>query len=298
MSTGAAAAAAPRIARLVVVGVGLIGGSFALALKAAGLVGTVVGVGRRPATVERARELGVIDEVGALDAATLGSADLVLLAMPVGQMGPVMQAIASLVGPRTIITDAGSTKQDVVALAADHLSKVLARFVPGHPIAGTEHSGPDAAFTTLYRDRKVVLAPTEHTDAAATAMVRALWQACGARVFEMPAALHDKVFATVSHLPHLLAFSLVEQVAADEQGELLFSFAAGGFRDFTRIASSSPEMWRDICLANRDALRDELSRYRGILDRMQHFLDAGDADGLEEVFARAREARERWLKSS
>lgn len=291
-------AAAPHVTRLVVVGVGLIGGSFALALKAAGAVGTVVGVGRRPATVARALELGVVDEVGAMDAATFGRADLVLLAMPVGQMGPVMQAIAPLVGPGTLITDAGSTKQDVVALASEHLAPVLARFVPGHPIAGTEHSGPDAAFATLYRDRKVVLAPTEHTDPAAAARVRALWQACGAKVFDMPAALHDKVFATVSHLPHLLAFSLVEQVAADEHAERLFSFAAGGFRDFTRIASSSPEMWRDICLANRDALRDELSRYRGTLDRMQHFLDAGDAAGLEEVFARAREARERWLKSS
>jgi prephenate dehydrogenase len=295
---GVAGTMPSRIGRLVVVGVGLIGGSFSLALKAAGAVGTVVGVGRRAATVERALALGVVDEVGALDAATFGRADLVLLAMPVGQMGPVMRAIAPLVGPHTIITDAGSTKQDVVALAAEHLAPVLSRFVPGHPIAGTEHSGPDAAFATLYRDRKVVLAPTGSTDAAAVALVRALWQACGARVFDMPAALHDKVFATVSHLPHLLAFSLVEQVVADDHAERLFSFAAGGFRDFTRIASSSPEMWRDICLANRDALGEELSRYRGILDRMQHFLDAADGAGLEEVFARAREARERWLKSS
>ncbi|HKW37891.1 MAG TPA: prephenate dehydrogenase/arogenate dehydrogenase family protein [Burkholderiales bacterium] len=286
-----------RIEKLVVVGVGLIGGSFALALKGAGAVRRVVGVGRGAANIRRALALKIIDGAGAFDRATFGDADLVLLAMPVGQMGPVMRAVAPLLGGTTVVTDAGSTKEDVVALARKELPESLARFVPGHPIAGTEKSGAAAAFRDLYRDRKVVLTPLKGTARDAKALVRAAWEACGASVFDLRPREHDAVLAAVSHLPHVLAFALVDQVARHRDARRLFSFAAGGFRDFTRIASSHPEMWRDICIANRKALLAELGRYQGVLGRLRRMLRRGDARALEALFSGARDARDRWLKT-
>jgi prephenate dehydrogenase len=285
-----------RIDRLVVVGVGLIGGSFALALKDAGAVGRVVGVGRGAGNIRRALELRIIDSGGAIDRATFGDADLVLLAMPVGQMQGVMRAIAPLLGDGTVVTDAGSTKEDVVALARREMKGSLPRFVPGHPIAGTEKSGAEAASAGLYRGRKVVLTPLAGTDAGALARVRSAWEACGASVFELKPREHDAVLATVSHLPHVLAYALVDQVARHRDAKRLFSYAAGGFRDFTRIASSHPEMWRDICLANRKALLAELGRYGGELDRVKRMLQRGDGRALEALFAGARDARDRWLQ--
>jgi prephenate dehydrogenase len=285
-----------RIEKLVVVGVGLIGGSFALALKEAGAVGRVVGVGRGAQNIRRALELKIIDAAGALDVPTLGDADLVLLAVPVGQMQPAMHAIAPLLGKNTVVTDAGSTKQDVVELARRELKGSLSRFVPGHPIAGTENSGAEAAFARLYHGRKVVLTPLKNSDAGAVALVRSAWESCGANVFEMKPKEHDAVLATVSHLPHLLAFALVDMVARRKNAKQFFSYAAGGFRDFTRIASSHPEMWRDICLANREALLAELERYGKGLDKLRSVLKRGDAGVLDKLFSGAREARGRWLK--
>ena len=286
-----------KIDKLVVVGVGLIGGSFALALKQAGAVRRVVGVGRSAANIYRAQELKIIDAAGAFDRATFGDADLVLLAMPVGQMRNVMRAIAPLIGKKTVVTDAGSTKEDVVALARKELRKSLARFVPGHPVAGTEKSGAEAAFPELYRDRKVVLTPLKGTSPQAKALVKHAWEACGAKVFELQPREHDAVLATVSHLPHVLAYALVDQVASHKDAKRLFSYAAGGFRDFTRIASSHPEMWRDICIANRKALLAELERYGRGLERVRRMLERGDAKALEALFAGARDARDRWLKN-
>ena len=285
-----------RLGKVVVVGVGLIGGSFALALKAAGAVGRVVGVGRRIETLERARALGIVEEIGALDAATLADADLVLVAVPVAQSRVVLASLAPLLGESTVVTDAGSTKQDVVEAARAALGGRIARFVPGHPIAGTEHSGPEAAFAGLYRERRVVLTPLPENAPADVARVRSAWEACGAQVEELGAAEHDEVFAAVSHLPHLLAYALVEHVTGRPGGERLMSFAAGGFRDFTRIASSHPEMWRDICIANRGALAAELSRYESTLAGMRALLERGDSQSLEALFARARDARNRWLE--
>jgi prephenate dehydrogenase len=285
-----------RIDKLVVVGVGLIGGSFALALKAAGAAGRVIGVGRGEANLRRALDLKIIDAAGKLDAATLADADLVLLAVPVGQTPSVMRSIAPLLGPMTVVTDAGSTKQDVVEIARRELKDVLSRFVPGHPIAGTERSGAEAAFAGLYRGRKVVLTPLKASEPSAVARVRAAWEACGARVFELQPKEHDAVLASVSHLPHVLAYALVDQVAGHKNAKQLFSYAAGGFRDFTRIASSHPEMWRDICLANRKALLAELDRYGGKLERVKRMLERGDAKALDALFSGARDARNRWLK--
>jgi len=285
-----------RIDKLVVVGVGLIGGSFALALKEAGAVGRVLGVGRGAGNIRRALELGIIDAAGALDPATFGDADLVLLAVPVGQMRPLMRSIAPLLGGSTVATDAGSTKKDVVDIARREFKASLPRFVPGHPIAGTEKSGAGAASASLYRGRKVVLTPLKGTDAGALALVRSAWEACGASVFELAPREHDAVLASVSHLPHVLAFALVDQVARHKDAKRLFTYAAGGFRDFTRIASSHPEMWRDICLANRKALLAELRRYGGELERVKRMLERGDAKALEALFAGARDARDRWLQ--
>ncbi len=280
---------------IVIFGVGLIGGSFALALKAAGAAKRVVGLGRNPVNLERALALGVIDEA-CDDPAAVTGADLVLIATPLGQMGGVLRAIAPHLGARTVVTDGGSTKQDVVALAYRLLKGRAAQFVPGHPIAGAEHSGVAAARADLYRERKVVLTPLPENSERSIRRVRAAWRLCGARLFRMQPAEHDRVFAAVSHLPHLLSFALVDQVARHPNGKQLFDYAAGGFRDFTRIASSHPEMWRDVCVANRKAILTELGGYQRELAEVKQLLRNGDAAGLEKIFARARVARSKWLK--
>jgi prephenate dehydrogenase len=287
--------AGSRLDTVVIFGVGLIGGSFALGLKAAGAAKRVIGIGRNPANLQRALLLGVIDEVSD-DPAAVAGADLVFLATPVGQMGAVMGAIAAHLRPGTVVTDGGSTKQDVVALAYRKLGSRVAQFVPGHPIAGAEHSGVSAARADLYRERKVVLTPLPENSERSIRRVRAAWRTCGARLFSMQPAEHDRVFAAVSHLPHLLSYALVDQVARHPNARLLFDYAAGGFRDFTRIASSHPEMWRDVCIANRKALLQELAGYQRELAEVKRLLQKGDAAGLEKIFTRARAARSKWLK--
>ncbi len=287
--------------KLVVCGVGLIGGSFALAIKSA-LAGRracphVVGMGRTRAPLEQALALGVIDEIGADWPSALAGADLVLLGMPVGQMEPVMRAIAPHLEPNTLVTDGGSTKGDVVAAARAGFGAKIGQFVPGHPIAGAEKSGVAAARADLYVDRRVVLTPLPENRAEDVAAVRRVWEICGAKVSLLAAAEHDRVFAAVSHLPHLLAFALVHELAGRSNADQLFGFAAGGFRDFTRIASSHPEMWRDICLANRAALLSELDAYMAELLRARVLLAAADSAGLEKMFATARARRDAWLDS-
>ncbi len=281
--------------RLAVIGVGLIGGSFALALKQAGKVAHVVGVGRNHANLELARGRGILDSI-APDAATAArDADLVLVAAPVGQFPAIFSALKD---SKALITDAGSTKRDVVAAARAALGKKIAQFVPAHPVAGAEKSGAAAASADLFKERRVVLTPLNENPAASVAKVRSLWEACGARVTRLEPEEHDAVLAAVSHLPHLLAYALVHDIAGRANAEQLFSYAAGGFRDFTRIASSHPEMWRDICIANRDAILAELKRYSSQLGLVEKLLQAADAGGLEKLFSDARDARDRWLKSS
>lgn len=284
--------------KVVICGVGLIGGSFALALRKAGLVGHIVGVGRSQENLQRARELGVIDEVASDPALALKGADLVLLAIPVGQVGKIMAQISPHLEAKTIVTDAGSTKQDVVAAARSFLAGHLKNFVPGHPIAGAELSGVTAASADLFRDKNLVLTPLDETSVEAVTRVTELWQGCGARVSQMRADRHDAILAAMSHLPHVLAFTLMNHVctsAEDNPGDLL-RFAGSGFRDFTRIAGSSPEMWRDICLANREALLKQIDAYQNELTNLRETLAQGDGQALEKVFANAREARQRWLK--
>jgi prephenate dehydrogenase len=285
----------PLLGKVVVCGVGLIGGSFALALKAAGVAGEIVGLGRSRAPLEEAFLLGVIDRIADDWADAAQGADLILLAMPVGQMPPVMAALAPHLEQQTVVTDGGSTKSDVVAAARAAFGQRVAQFVPGHPIAGAERSGVKAAMPDLYRGKRVVLTPLPENDAASVARIAGAWEACGANVSELAPEEHDGVFAAVSHLPHLLAYALVHDLASRENSKQLFGFAASGFRDFTRIASSHPEMWRDICIANRHALLGELDAYVEELIRTRVLLAGADADGLEKMFATARARRDAWV---
>jgi len=282
--------------KVIIFGVGLIGGSFALALRKAGAVSEVVGFGRSTATLEQARQLGILDRIGQDVAAEVGDADLILLATPVGQMAELMGRIAPHLGTHTLITDGGSTKCDVVAAARASLGNKLAQFVPAHPIAGGEKSGAGAAQADLYQGKKVVLTPLAENSKASMESVRRAWELCGAAVSEMTPQQHDEVFAAVSHLPHLLSFALVHDLAQRDNRDQLLSFAASGFRDFTRIAASSPEMWRDICMSNRGALMSELQQYAAELYVLHQALESNDAAKLEEIFSLAREVRSAWTQ--
>jgi prephenate dehydrogenase len=286
----------PAFRKIVIFGVGLIGGSFALALRKAGAAGEVVGFGRSQATLDEARRLGIIDRIGSDVASEVADADLVLLATPVAQMAELFARIAPHLGAATLVTDGGSTKCDVVAAASTHLGDKLGQFVPAHPIAGAEKSGASAAMADLYQGKKVVLAPLPENLASSVARVRQAWELCGANVMALTPEEHDGVFAAVSHLPHLLSFALVHDLAQRENKDLLLSFAASGFRDFTRIAASSPEMWRDISLANRDALLRELQQYMNELSALQQALADKDAARLEEIFSVARAVRSTWTQ--
>ena len=284
----------PEFGKVVVFGVGLIGGSFALALKAAGQVEELVGFGRSLSTLTQALDLGIIDRVGIDPGMEIVGADLALIATPVGQMPEIMARIAPYLEEKTVVTDGGSTKSDVAAAAREHFGEKARQFVPGHPIAGAENSGVAAARADLYLGRKVVLAPLPENPVLNVARVRSAWEWCGGEIFELTPEEHDRVFAAVSHLPHLLSFALVHGLAVREDADLYFDFAASGFRDFTRIAASHPEMWRDICLANRKALLGELDRSQDELNELRDALARNDGEALEKTFDVARTARRAW----
>jgi prephenate dehydrogenase len=283
--------------RLVVIGVGLIGGSVAAALRRAGKVRRVIGVGRGRANVARALELGVIDDAAEDIAAALKGADAVLIAVPVQQNQRVLGALADALTPGTLVTDAGSTKQDFVAAVRRIVPRHLASVVPGHPIAGAELTGVDAASSGLFDGRNVVLTPLEENLAAAVDRVEAMWKACGARVSRMTPERHDRVFSAVSHLPHMLAYTLVHMIATRPDAEALFGFAASGFRDFTRIAGSSTEMWRDIALANRETLLADIEAYQQQLAELARRLRQADGAEIERIFEAARSARNAWIRN-
>ena len=275
-------------------GVGLIGGSVALALKKAGLPTHIVGVGRNQDNLQTALDLGVIDAASSDIASAVQDADLILIATPVAQTPAILSAIKPHLNSQTVITDAGSTKSDVLAYVQEVLGEKSSQFVGGHPIAGAEKSGVTAAMADLYVNKNVVLTPSTDASLHAIALTKELWQTCGANVSEMSATTHDSIFAAVSHLPHLLAFALVDDIASRPNAAQLFGFAASGFRDFTRIAGSHPEMWRDITLANKHALLNELDAYEAELSILKTMLKNDDSAGLQALFERASVARNAW----
>ena len=283
-----------RLRKTAVIGVGLIGGSFALALRRAGFSGPITGYDRDHGALERAAALHVIDSSAESVSEAARGAELVIVAVPVRAIGPVLHDVGLALEASAVVTDVGSTKAEVVEVARQELRERFPRFVPAHPIAGREASGVDAAMPDLFKGARVVLTPVKETDAKAAELVRAAWEAAGARVSTLDAEEHDRVFAAVSHLPHLLSFALVSEIASRAEAAELFGFAAGGFRDFTRIAGSSPEMWRDIALQNRDALLAELDRYGVRLAVFRELIEKRDGPALERLMAEARSARAAW----
>ncbi|AHE98207.1 prephenate dehydrogenase [Thioalkalivibrio paradoxus] len=282
------------IQRLVIFGVGLIGGSLALALREAGAVGEVVGCSRNPANLEEAQRLGVIDRWTTDPVEACRDADVGVLAVPLGSMQGLAAALAGHWPKDALLTDVGSSKQAVIEAVRSGFGQLPRNFVAGHPIAGTEKSGVAAAFPSLFRNRLVILTPADETNPIAADRIGSMWRAAGARVEFMTPAHHDHVLAATSHLPHVLAYALVESLARRSESDEIFHYAAGGFRDFTRIASSDPVVWRDICVANRDAILDVLERFQRDLDSLREVIVRGDAPTLEARFRYAKQARDRF----
>ena len=281
-----------HIKRLCIIGVGLIGGSLARALREAGAVDEIVGSGRQVESLQTGCDLGVIDRFETDPAQAVVGADMVVIAVPIGAMEPVLTRIAPVLDEQSVLTDVGSVKGEVVGIVRQVFGHTPARFVPGHPIAGTERSGVEASFATLFRNRRVILTPLVETDVDAHHRVRAMWQAAGAEVIDTGVRHHDEVLAATSHLPHLLAYCLVDTLARLDDRAEIFKFAAGGFRDFTRIASSDPKMWHDICLSNRDQLLALTELFSRDLAQLAEAVKAGDSEAIMKVFQRAKHARD------
>ena len=287
--------AAERLNKLVLIGVGLIGGSFALDLKRLGRVAQVAGVDVDGDNLQRALERGVIDQAHhAIDAAALNGADMVLIATPVAALPAVCHALQPLLPPDALVSDVGSTKRSALAAFQNHLPQHFSRCVAAHPIAGSDRSGALAAQFGLYRGKKLIVCPHSAQHRSSLDTVCALWQAVGAEIYQMNADEHDAVFAAVSHLPHLLAFAYVHQLLDHPQGEHYLQFAGSGFRDFTRIAASHPQMWADIALENRAALLELLNGQQQQLAQLQHCLHTSDRAALLRYFAEAQNLRENW----
>lgn len=284
------------IDRLCIIGVGLVGGSLGRAVRKAGLCRHIIGVDADPANLQRAQALHVIDQ-GYSDVATgAKDADVVLIAVPVRATQAVLAALQPVWRPQAVYTDAGSTKLSVVDAACQVFGSMPANFVPGHPIAGGERSGVDAAHPDLFKGKRIILTPMAETDAAAVVRVANLWRGVGADVAEMEPLRHDQVLAATSHLPHLAAFALVDMLGREDETEAIFRYAAGGFRDFTRIASSDAAMWRDICLANRAPILQRIDGLRQELAEVAALIENEDGDALFALFQRAKAARQRFLE--
>ena len=282
------------INRLCIIGVGLIGGSLALALKKAGYCQEIIGAGRNKQRLEKAVELGVIDGYELDYAKAVSHADVVFVSVPMGSMAEVFTKMAPGLHKHTIVTDGGSAKQSVIDDAKTALGHKIEQFVPCHPIAGTEQSGVEAAFETLYQNRRVILTPLEENQRADIDTIAAMWRAAGAEVDEMGARHHDLVLAGTSHLPHVLAFALVDCLNNVDDVDEIFKYAAGGFRDFTRIASSDPTMWRDICLSNRDAVLAMMQRFQNEMNQLKQAIENDNAEALYDIFKRAKTARDEF----
>ncbi len=280
------------INQLTIIGVGLIGGSFAKALKQANLVKHVVGYGRQIENLEIALNSGIIDEYSLEISQAVKDADVIFIATPVSTFANIFKAIKKHIKASAIITDGGSTKLNVIEMARTTFDHVPVNFVPGHPIAGTENSGASAAFAELYQNHKVILTPLENTSPNALEVISNLWLAIGAEVVCMDAEHHDLVLGATSHLPHVIAFSLVNTLATLNERKEIFEYAAGGFKDFTRIASSSPKMWQDICLANKNILLKHLNNFQNDLSGIIKALEAEDSDYIYQFFERAKNTRD------
>ena len=279
---------------LCVIGVGLIGGSLARAARHHGLVDSIIGCGRDEAHLRKAVELGVIDRYTTDIAEAVKEADLVVVAVPVNSIEAVFTAMRNALANNTVITDVGSVKGSVIK-ASQSLGKYQSNFVPGHPIAGTENSGVEASFAGLFDDRVVLLTPTEQTSAQALNLVEQFWSAISAEVIQLDAVHHDEVLAATSHLPHVLAFALVDNLARTDSSQEIFRYAAGGFRDFTRIASSNPQMWSDICLANDKALLNVLEAYMQDLGKLREAIAQKDSESILKIFENAKRARDAFV---
>jgi prephenate dehydrogenase len=280
--------------QLGVIGCGLMGGSFALALKRAGLVKRVVGYSKSPSTTEKAKKLGVIDTIAESALLAVSGSDIVLLAVPVAATEATLKAIRHLVEPGMLLMDVGSTKRDVVDAARRVLKERVVSFVPAHPIAGKEVAGVGHADATLYNGRQVILTPISQTPLELVQKATDVWSAIGSQVLRMTPENHDAAFAAVSHLPHLLAFAYFSSVAGQPAGRDFLSLAGPGFRDFTRIAASDPTVWRDILMSNREELLKQSQRFRHSLDAMEHVLLSANGEALEDLIRVASEARSAW----
>ncbi len=286
------------IERLCIIGVGLIGGSLARALREAGACQEVVGAGRNVANLQTAKDLGVIDHFETDLARAVAGADMVVVCVPLGAMEEVFSRIKGQLEEHAVLTDAGSAKGSVIEAAQRAFGHIPGFFVPGHPIAGTEQSGVEASFSSLYVDRRVILTPLPETNSNATDRVREMWQSAGAQVVSMDPVHHDAVLAATSHLPHVLAFSLVDTLSRLDETDEVFDYAAGGFRDFTRIASSDPVMWRDICVANSDAIQLMIEQYVADLQEVSKAIRNRDGQQLLDIFSRAKAARDRYIETT
>lgn len=281
------------LGHVVIIGVGLIGGSLARALKAHDAVSQITGVARSQETLDLALQLGVIDNAESDPVQAMNEADMVVLASPVSTMAPILEAITDYIPAHCVVTDAGSVKGSVATAARQALGDKVDCFVPGHPIAGTENAGVAASFAELFVDHRVILTPLAENSETDIQLVQAMWEVCGARVVRMSVEDHDAMLGAASHLPHLLAYSLVDFLSQQDRHEEIFANTAGGFRDFTRIAGSSPVMWRDICLANRDELIPLLKSMEQQLAGYRELLEKSDGEQLEQAFRRAKTARDK-----
>ncbi len=283
------------IDHLSIIGVGLIGGSLARALRKAKLVGRVTGCNRCEDTLKKAVELGVIDDYTLDISEAVKGADVVVIGTPLSTTEKLLPQIAEALEAKTVLTDVGSAKASVVNAARAALGDDFPRFVPGHPIAGTEQSGVEASFAELFIDHRVILTPVEETCDKAHKLITDMWQAVGADVIDLEVAHHDEVLAATSHLPHMLAYALVDCLASMQERDEIFKYAAGGFADFTRIASSNPDMWHDICFSNRDALLKTLDKFSEHMEQVKLAIESSDSDQLLKIFKRAKKARDKFV---
>lgn len=285
------------IDHLSIIGVGLIGGSLARALRKAKLVNRITGCNRNEETLKKAVDLDVIDNYSLNINEAVTGADVVVIGTPLSTTEKLLPQIVESLKVGAVLTDVGSAKGTVVSAARQHMGDKFPSFVPGHPIAGTEQSGVEASFAELFIDHRVILTPVKETDAKAHKLITEMWQAVGADVIDLDVQHHDEVLAATSHLPHMLAYALVDCLAGMQERDEIFKYAAGGFADFTRIASSSPDMWHDICFSNRDALLKSLELFSEHINQIKDAIEKSDSEQLLQIFKRAKQARDKFTKT-